>query len=893
MADKNVTTKITLQGESGGMVAAMNKGEASLGGVVGAANRVETSLVSMSSMMTNVYTAAAVVVAAGAAMTTGIVMLAARVETLGIVMRVVGNNAGYTGQEMEGFAQSVANMGITTEVSRQSVIKMASAHMDMTKASGLARIAQDAAVIGNINSSEALDAMVHGIQSAQVDVLRTIGINVNFEESYKRLAAQLGKTSNSLTENEKIQARTNAVIEKGTDLAGSYSASMDSAGKIINSMKRPAEEIGLSIGKIFTPSLNMLAKDFYNELTGVSKALKDGQPAVDAWGNKTLEVTIAVKAEFMRLAMLVDKLGGTLTSLAAKSFTVAGVVTRAMTLGQFGSGLENRASGMKEANNVYAQRYAETEAELIKLAEKYNQIGVAPALAADKLRKQFAGTGGDSTKKPKDDSSTWASADEKYLTYLQSFNARQLAISKAGQQEALLANEQGYANGLVALGQYLQQKHKLVEDELDEERIAALKNLDERQNDLVAKAATSANKPNDAKAATEYHDALKKVEDADRSLIEVESKLRLQRMKNSEESRKELADEAFEKAASLSKWAAVYQKNTDDENKAERDHQAGLVQMAAEASEKRLLYLGQEEQALQIHYNTERQQILDAAAEKLRIATLSENEKLRINELTAARLVQLDQDTAQQRAQVWWNNSQQYIGFAQNMTTMALQMLMFESNQKDQIGKRMLGTSIRFITQGLQAYMLGKAKEHVLAAASAAGKTSTDMAAGVANLGMLQAQATAWAAFYAAQSLNPFGGQAFIPAATAMAAVAGAVVPGALAGLAATGTTSIAAELGMAAAWGAGALLTGGLGEAGASALEGGTSGSTNAAGYGGGTPGSPVITQPVQQQQSPQINVIMKFEGTTLVDQQKLSRWSEDILVPTLRDLSTRGITL
>lgn len=499
MADREVTTKYILQGDPSGMVAAADKARNSMTGLVGATQQNEAAFLSMSRSIS---------VAAAAFGTLKIseyikdsTMMAARVETLGVVMKVVGNNAGYSSKEMATYAQQVAQMGITTETSRQSVIKMASAHMDLNKASELARVAQDAAVIGNINSSEAFDKMIHGIQSAQVDVLRTIGINVNFEDSYKKIAAQLGKNTQELTENEKIQARTNVVLEKGRDIAGSYSASMDTAGKIINSMKRPADEIALSLGQIFTPSLNMLAKDFYNELVGVSKALKDGQPAVDAWGNKTLEVTIAVKAEFMRLAMLVDKVGGSFTTAAARAFTVAGVISRAMTLGQFGQGLESRAAGMKEANALYASRYAATEAELTKLAEKYNAIGVASAGAAENIKKHSAETTGATSAQSKAAEQAAAAAQAEENAYINLYNSLQDKINENNpllnkEQQEMLKLRIEYDNHIARHPQYRAELEKTYQVELDNLALkqkmvreakaaaAAIKELEDQNKDL-------------------------------------------------------------------------------------------------------------------------------------------------------------------------------------------------------------------------------------------------------------------------------------------------------------------------------------------------------------------------------------------------------------------------
>ena len=194
---------------------------------------------------------------------------ASRYETLKVVVQQVGKVAGYSRGEIEKNVNAIRKMGIAGNEARKTLTQLLQSQVDISKAPGLARVAQNAAVIGGINSTEAFERMVHGIQSAQTDVLRGIGLNVNFENSYKTLAAQLGKTTEELTEQEKVQARVNAVMQAGVQITGTYEASMQTLGKQAGSLKRVWSDLLTDFG-----AHAMALADWVGDITGAASALQ-------------------------------------------------------------------------------------------------------------------------------------------------------------------------------------------------------------------------------------------------------------------------------------------------------------------------------------------------------------------------------------------------------------------------------------------------------------------------------------------------------------------------------------------------------------------------------------------------------------------------------------------
>jgi hypothetical protein len=300
-------------------------------------------------------------------------------------------------------------------------------------------------------------------------------------------------------------------------------------------------------------------------------------------------------------------------------------------------------------------------------------------------------------------------------------------------------------------------------------------------------------------------------------------------------------------------------------------HQERMKEISASGLVARLHFLGQEQGALTAHYAWKREQLNQQYVFDMQRQDLSQAQKLAKQREYEEQSLQLERERAQKQAELWWNNAQTYMQYAQQMSSFAFQLLLGDERNRGDIEKRMLATSIRFLAQYLQQFMFNKAKEHLLAAAAAVGRTTVDMTATTANLAMLETQTAAWATYATAMTTLPYGlGIAWIPAAASLTSATAAVAT-AIAGITAAGATSLTGELGLAAAWGAGGVLVGALGDATATNIEGsssstGTSTSaTTTAAADNYTAASSASTSPAAQPQGPSSMTII-FQGGTFI---------------------------
>jgi phage-related protein len=206
------------------------------------------------------------------------ILAAARVEEMATVNAVLAERAGLSKEAVQEAAKSVQKMGIEAATSQEVIAEFIRAQLDVSKAADIARVAQDAAIISGINSSEATNRIVEGIVKLNPLILRNAGIVVDLDEAYKKMAEQLGINVKDLTTSQRQQAALNAVMEAGANIAGAYEAAMSEPGKVLRSFPRYFNDIQVAIGKPFQDAFGNVIFAAADLAKWFAKAVQEGGP---------------------------------------------------------------------------------------------------------------------------------------------------------------------------------------------------------------------------------------------------------------------------------------------------------------------------------------------------------------------------------------------------------------------------------------------------------------------------------------------------------------------------------------------------------------------------------------------------------------------------------------
>jgi len=317
---------------------------------------------SISADLKNLALNAAAVIGFGASLrylSTEIAGFAARAETMGVVIDSLSRANSLSVEPVRAQVEAVKKLGITTTEARESIAKMMFAQLDLRKATELARLSQDAAVIAGVKSSEAFAGIVHSITTRQIRELRTYGIAVTFAEKFTAEAKRLGR---ELSETEKNQIALNTVLDQGSKIMGTYEAAMTTAGKQVTSLARYYDEARIAVGDEFIPVYGRVVQ----LLTEGAKAI-----AENASG-------------FANLATGITAAGAAL--LAAK-FTPGGPIVKGVAAALVGGGVY--LAGQVNPQKYYLEAGAEAISSIREKQQKINEEMASGTLAPDVASKQF------------------------------------------------------------------------------------------------------------------------------------------------------------------------------------------------------------------------------------------------------------------------------------------------------------------------------------------------------------------------------------------------------------------------------------------------------------------------------------------------------------------------
>ena len=247
------------------------------------------------------------------AMGTKAFMAAARVDELDYALNAVGKSTKMGYKALQDEALEIKGVGIEMEIAQKSVLKFAQNNLELGKASELATIAQDLAIIGGENSTETYNKLTHAVITGRSEVLKSVGIQKTAGQMYEEYAKTIGVTTSAMTFQQKQAAVLAGVITEGERVFGTYAEAMKAPGKLLRSFKRLHNELQVSVGGVLLKAFGPLIFSLYNMEKALAKAVDKSETikkVLEAFKMVMVKLTAPVSAFVDKLTMMIQGLDG-------------------------------------------------------------------------------------------------------------------------------------------------------------------------------------------------------------------------------------------------------------------------------------------------------------------------------------------------------------------------------------------------------------------------------------------------------------------------------------------------------------------------------------------------------------------------------------------------------
>lgn len=256
----------------------------------------------------------------GKDLVTSSLMAGARLEQLTGVSQFLGERAGYTKQYIEELAREIEHSGIAGIDTRDAIVKLIGANIDLSKAAQLSATAQNMATISGASSTETFSRIVRAITTLNPELLKSAGFTTTVESAVRAYAETTGKSASALTGAQKQQILLNAVLEEGASKAGLYGLSMEYASKQAGSSERAWQQVSEQIGTVLLPITNIAIKSWYQFGTSVRDAVIRSQDELKPFAATIADVMRLIISTTSDAASSVIDAGGTVVNWATTAY---------------------------------------------------------------------------------------------------------------------------------------------------------------------------------------------------------------------------------------------------------------------------------------------------------------------------------------------------------------------------------------------------------------------------------------------------------------------------------------------------------------------------------------------------------------------------------------------
>jgi hypothetical protein len=223
------------------------------------------------------------------------VQLRTETDALSNSLEITAGQAGYSSEQIDKYVDSLKDQSFTTRESLQTLKKMVDGELDLSRATELVTVAQDASIVSGMKVSDTMMQLIQviaaqteasakqsNIQSAQM--LKSLGLYVDFQAAYQKAALESGRVVEQLTAVERQQIALNAAIEAGTQITGAYESAQDSSSRIIKALPGYYEEVKYAIGAAFEPVYTAAIGDWEKFLKNLVEWLRDNEDEINQLG---------------------------------------------------------------------------------------------------------------------------------------------------------------------------------------------------------------------------------------------------------------------------------------------------------------------------------------------------------------------------------------------------------------------------------------------------------------------------------------------------------------------------------------------------------------------------------------------------------------------------------